>query len=145
MASVSWGAHPDIMLMLYKGLVRSILEYGCLAFDRMADNYMLKLERIQYRCLRIALGLMQSTHVQTVEIIAGVEPLRLRYSMLNQKYLTKVVSSAIHPLKQKLSELHSMGSPKIIREFSIISSLNINPQEGQFITITWMHFCTLPL
>jgi hypothetical protein len=94
----------------------------------LADNHMLKLERILYRCLRIALGLMQSTHVQTVEIIAGAEPLRLRYSMLNQRFLTKVLSSASHPLRKKLSELHSMGSPKIIREFSIISSLNINPR-----------------
>jgi hypothetical protein len=114
MASVSWRAHPDIMSMLYKSLVRSILEYGCLAFDRMAENHMLKLERIQYQCLRIALGIMQSTHVQTVEIIAGVEPLRLRYSMLNQWFLTNVLSSASHPLKQKLSELQLMGSPKII-------------------------------
>jgi hypothetical protein len=54
-----------------------LLEYGCLAFNRMAEVHMIKLERIQYRCLRIALGLMLSTHVQAVEVIAGVEPLRL--------------------------------------------------------------------
>jgi hypothetical protein len=59
---------------------------------------------------------MQSTHVQTVEIIAGVEPLRLRYSMLNQRFLTKVLSSVSHPLKQKLSELQLI--------------LNINPRRS---------------
>jgi hypothetical protein len=32
--------------MLYKGLIRSVLEYGCIAFDRMAGTNMLKLERI---------------------------------------------------------------------------------------------------
>ncbi len=90
MAGVSWGAHPDTMLVLYKGLIRSVLDYGCIAFDRAADTHLLKLERIQYRSLRIALGLMQSTHVQTVEVIAGVEPLRLRISMLNQWFLTAV-------------------------------------------------------
>jgi hypothetical protein len=37
----------------------SVLEYDCIAFDRMAAMHMLKLERIQYRCLRITLGLMQ--------------------------------------------------------------------------------------
>jgi hypothetical protein len=39
-------------------LIWSILENGCIAFDR---------------CLKFALGPMRSTHVQTVEVIAGVE------------------------------------------------------------------------
>jgi hypothetical protein len=37
---VSWGPHPDVMLILYKGLIRSVLEYGCIAFDRMAGTHM---------------------------------------------------------------------------------------------------------
>jgi hypothetical protein len=52
-------------------------EYGCIAFDRMAATHMLKLRRIQYRCLRIALGLMQFTHVQTIGVIGEVPPLML--------------------------------------------------------------------
>jgi hypothetical protein len=53
---------------------------------------MLKLEHIiQYRCLRIALDLMQSTQVETLEVIAAVEPLRMLFSMLNQRYLTKAL------------------------------------------------------
>jgi hypothetical protein len=38
-----------LLLILYKGLIRSVLENGCIAFDRMAATHMLKLERIQYR------------------------------------------------------------------------------------------------
>jgi hypothetical protein len=55
MAGVSWGAHPDVMLIFYRGLIRSVLEYDCISFDRMAATHMLKLERIQYRCFRVAL------------------------------------------------------------------------------------------
>jgi hypothetical protein len=40
------GAHPDVMLILYKCLICSVLEYGCIAFDRMAGTHMLKLERV---------------------------------------------------------------------------------------------------
>jgi hypothetical protein len=54
------GYHPDVMLI-------SVLEYGCIVFDRMAGTHMLKLKKVQYRCLRIALGLMQSNHVQTLD------------------------------------------------------------------------------
>jgi hypothetical protein len=37
------------MLILYKGLIRSVLEYGCIAFDRMAGTHMLKLEKDRSR------------------------------------------------------------------------------------------------
>jgi ribonuclease HI len=132
MAGVSWGAHPDTMIVLYKGLIRSVLEYGCVAFDRASKNHILKLERIQYRCLRIALGLMQSTHVQTVEIIANIVPLTLRFSMLNQRFLTNVFSKEAHPLKSKLHTLHQLQSPKIIREYEIVSSFDLHPTPSVF-------------
>jgi hypothetical protein len=61
-----------MMLILYKGLIRSVSEYEYIVFDRFATTHILKLEKIQYRCLRMALGLMQSTHVQTLEVIDGV-------------------------------------------------------------------------
>jgi hypothetical protein len=77
--SMSWGAHPDMMFILYLELIRSVLKYGCIAFDQLAATHMLKLERIQYRCLRIALGLMQSTHIQMLEVIGGVPTLRLPF------------------------------------------------------------------
>jgi hypothetical protein len=56
MAGVSWETHLDVMLILYRGLIRSILEYSCIACYRMAATHILKLKRIQYRCLRIVLG-----------------------------------------------------------------------------------------
>jgi hypothetical protein len=127
MAGVSWGAHPDVMLILYKGLIRSVLEYGCVAFDRMAGTHILKLERVQYRCLRIALGLMQSTHVQTLEVIGGVPPLRMRFSMLNHRYLISAFSTAGHPLRQELTALSVLNSPKIIKEFSVVEGYNLEP------------------
>jgi hypothetical protein len=43
----------------------------------------LNIESIHHESLRIALGLMQSTQVQTLEVIVGVPPLWLRFLMLN--------------------------------------------------------------
>jgi hypothetical protein len=92
------GTHQDVILIIYKGLIRSVLEYGCIAFDRMAGTHILEPERVQYHCLGIPLGLMQSTHVQTLQVIGGVPPLRMRFSMLNHGYLISAVSTAAHPL-----------------------------------------------
>jgi hypothetical protein len=78
---------------------------------------MLKLERIQFRCLRIALVLMQSTDVQTLEVIGGVPPLRLRFSMLNHKYLISTFSTGGHPLRRLVAVLSRLNSTKVVREF----------------------------
>jgi hypothetical protein len=79
-AGTAWGSHPDNMLILYKGLVRSVLEYGYVCFSEMAVTHFKKLERVQWRALRISLGLMQWTHTGTVEVLNGVPPLDLRFS-----------------------------------------------------------------
>jgi hypothetical protein len=54
---VWWSAHPRCMIMLYRGLVRSVLEYGSVCYSRMARNHMLRLERVYYQGIRITLGL----------------------------------------------------------------------------------------
>jgi hypothetical protein len=40
--------HPDVMLILYRGLIRPVLEYGCYAQVEVGKDSI---------CLRIALGL----------------------------------------------------------------------------------------
>jgi ribonuclease HI len=129
-AGTSWGSHPDVLLLLYKGLVRSVLEYGCFCFAEMAETHIKKLERIQWRGLRIALGLMQSTHTGTVEILSGIEPLDLRFSYLNSKLLVNAFSKSGHPLKQKLEKLSDLASRKLPRDFPTVSSLGVTLTES---------------
>jgi ribonuclease HI len=126
----SWGAHPDSMLILYKSLVRSVLEYGSFCFAEMAETHALKLKRIQWRGLRIALGLMQSTHTDTVEMLCGVVPLDLRFSYLNSKFLILTFSKINHPLKSKLKQLADLGSRKLTRDFATVDSLEVNLSES---------------
>jgi hypothetical protein len=57
-ACVSCGAHPFCLILLYRELIGSVLEYGSVCFTNMIKTHMLCLERVQYRALWIALGLM---------------------------------------------------------------------------------------
>jgi hypothetical protein len=77
-AGTWWGAHARYMLLLYKGLVGSILDYASVCYSRMARTHFLKLERLQYRSLSIALGLMQSTPNKSLGVLSGVSPLAER-------------------------------------------------------------------
>jgi hypothetical protein len=40
-----------VQILLYKGLIGSVLEYGSVCFTNMAKTHMLGLERVQYRAL----------------------------------------------------------------------------------------------
>jgi hypothetical protein len=78
-AGISLGSHPDSLLILLKGLVRSVLLYGCVYFAEMAETHLKKLERVQWRGQRFSLALMQSTHMGKVEALSGVPLLDLRF------------------------------------------------------------------
>jgi hypothetical protein len=86
---------------------------------------MLKLERIQYRCLWIALGLMQSTHVQTLEVIDGLPPLKLRFSMLNHKCLISTFSTGGYPLRRLLVVLSRLKT--MVLECDMVGDYDLEP------------------
>jgi hypothetical protein len=77
--------------------------------------------------LRIVLGLMQSTHVQTLQVIGGVPPMRLRFSMLNHKYLISAFLTGGHPQKRLLAVLLRLNSTKKVREFEIVGDYDSEP------------------
>jgi hypothetical protein len=82
-AAVSWGAHPSCLILLYKGLIGSVLEYGSVCFTNVARTHMLGLERFQYRVLRIVLGLMGSSPKNCLDDLRGILPLAERFAYLN--------------------------------------------------------------
>jgi len=47
-----WGASKKTLLILYRSLIRSILDYGDIALDSMSDHNKRKLDSIQARALR---------------------------------------------------------------------------------------------
>jgi hypothetical protein len=79
----SWGAHPACLLVLYKSTVRSVIEFDGVCFSGM--------ERIQWRAGRICFGLMRSTHVLSVEILAGSPLIRQSLSFLNERFLVSAL------------------------------------------------------
>lgn len=111
-----WGAHPEDLLRLYQTTILSVLEYGSFCFRSAAKTHLIKLERIQYRCLRIALGCMQSTHTKSLEVLAGVVPLQDRFAELSYRFLIR-------------SEIRN---PLVIENFEKL--LEYNPQT-RFMTI----------
>jgi hypothetical protein len=70
---------------------------------------MLRMERVQYRGIRIALGLMCSTPKNSLGILSDITPLAERFVYLNFKYLVAVFYRLEHPLKKRLKTLRELG------------------------------------
>jgi len=55
------GCKQKILLVIYRGLIRSILDYGAIAFDSMNNTNKQKLDSIQAQALRIVCGAARGT------------------------------------------------------------------------------------
>jgi len=59
-----WGAHSSLLLLLYRSIYRSSLEYGAHIFNSFSNQGLwLQIQRVQYRIIHTALGLRQSTPI----------------------------------------------------------------------------------
>ncbi|XP_055597805.1 uncharacterized protein LOC129755617 isoform X3 [Uranotaenia lowii] len=122
-----WGAHPEDLLKLYRTTILSVMEYGSFCFQSAAKTHLIKLERIQYRCLRIALGCMPSTHNMSLEVLAGILPLKDRYNLLSLRFLIRceVMNPLVIVNFERLLEqnLHT----RFMSIYHVLMSMQVNP------------------
>lgn len=90
-SGTKWGASKQILVILYKGLIRSILDYGSMVYDSANTNLLSKLDVIQNRCLRLCCGALRQTRVSLLEVECGVPPLFLQRKILLLKYIARSV------------------------------------------------------
>jgi hypothetical protein len=93
----------------------------------MSDCHLRRLERIQWKSGRICICLMRSTHVLSVEVLAGLPAIRQRLSFLNEKFLVSALVKSNDLLMVKLKELHRIWNKsnclpewQIVRESRIV-------------------------
>ena len=85
----SWGASKHILVILYKALIRSVIDYGSIVYDSAHPNALKKLDVIQNRCLRLCCGAMCATPISYLENECGVPPLCIHRKHLQLKYIVR--------------------------------------------------------
>ena len=61
-----WEADQKTLLCLYRALVRSKLDYGCIVYGAASNNILNKLDPIHHQGLRIALGAFRTSSVTSL-------------------------------------------------------------------------------
>ena len=89
LAHTSWGADQETLLHLYRSLIRSKLDYGCIVYGSSCGSYLRMLDPIQNRALRLCLGAYRILpHPVCVE--ANEPPLYFRQKKLSLQYCLKL-------------------------------------------------------
>ena len=96
-AHTDWGAYKSTLLKLYKSLVRSKLDYGCFIYGSARKSYLRCLDSIHHLGLRLALGALRTSPVESLYVEANEAPLSLRREKLALQYYTKLQSCPSNP------------------------------------------------
>lgn len=92
-AGLKWGSHPSTLLSVYKGWIRSMLDYGWIAFVDVYRDAARILDGIQFRILRIVLSLFVTTPTNVILHLTGEMPLHIRRRFLTDRKVVKLLDA----------------------------------------------------
>ena len=85
------------MLRLYRSLVRSKLDYGCIVYGSARKSYLQILDPIHNQGLRLCLGAIGTSPVEGLYVDAHELCLGARHAKLSLQYAFKIKSLPKHP------------------------------------------------
>ena len=97
-SSSAWGADRTTLLMLYKSLIRSRLDYGCVIYGSARPSYLSRLDPIKNQALRSCLGAFRTSPIASLEVESGEPSLTARRARQSILYVTKTKSHCNNPV-----------------------------------------------
>ena len=96
-AHTDWGADKSTSLKLFKSLVLLKLDYGCFIYGSVRKSYLRCLDSIHHLGLRLELGALRTSPVESLYVEANEAPLSLRREKLALQYYAKLQSCSSNP------------------------------------------------
>ena len=90
LSCTEWGADRTTLLKLYRSLVRSKLDYGCIVYGSPSKTELAKLDPVHNQGLRLSLGAFSSSPVESLYVEAHEPPLEIRRDKLAIQYVLKL-------------------------------------------------------
>ena len=90
LSRTEWGADQTTLLKLYRSLVRSKLDYGCLVYGSASKTALAKLDPVHNQGLRLSLGAFRSSPVESLYVETHEPPLEIRREKLALQYILKL-------------------------------------------------------
>ena len=122
-----WGADKSVLLNLYRSLIRSKLDYGCIVYGSARPSYLKMLNTIHHQGLRLALGAFRTSPIESLYVEAGELPLEQRRIKLSLQYITKRKATPSNPAYNCV--FHPEYEQKYTRNTKSIAPLGIRMKE----------------
>ena len=84
-------------MKLYRSLVRSKLNYGCIVYGSASKTALAKLDPVHNQGLRLSLGAFRSSPVESLYVEAHEPPLEIRRDKLALQYVLKLKTNPENP------------------------------------------------
>ena len=97
LSRTEWGADLTTLLKLYRCLVRSKLDYGCIVYGSVSITALAKLYPVHNQGLRLSLGAFCSLPVESLYVEAHEPTLEIRREKLALQYTIKLKANPVNP------------------------------------------------
>ena len=94
---LKWGGDRDTLLMLYRTIVPSKLDYGCIVYGAASNTNLRQLDSIHNAGLRLAPGAFCTSPVSSMDTEANKAPLEERRLKLSMNYYLKTRACTDNP------------------------------------------------
>lgn len=135
LSHLSWGADRETLLLIYKSLIRSRIDYGSVIYSSARKSRLKILDTIQCTGIRLAIGAFRTSPLDALCCEAGISPLKLRRSKMMLNYAVSKRSQPRHPnyisftneqLTDEYKDRPSVTRPLCIRVQEVCESLDIS-------------------
>jgi ribonuclease HI len=96
-----WGLGRDQLLMIYRGLIRTRIDYAAPVFNHIKQSVKAKLVSIEYKALRVVTGAIIGTPLTSMQVLIGEKPLELRWNQLTALCYAKRKALGLNQMYQR--------------------------------------------
>lgn len=90
LSKLSWGADREMLLMIYRSLIRSKIDYGCMVYQTATKANIAIIDPVHNAALRLCTGAFRSSPRVSLYAESGEPPLYLRRVQLSLQYLVRL-------------------------------------------------------
>ena len=89
-ARTSYGADRATLLLLYRSLIRSKLDYACIIYNSACASHKRILDTVHHTALRVVTGAFRTSPISSILADAHEPPLSRRRDLLSMRYACKL-------------------------------------------------------
>ena len=92
-----YGADRSTLMLLYRSIIRSKLDYACFVYDSASEASKRTLDTVHHHSLRVVTGAFRTSPTTSLLAEADEPPLQLRRQILGMRYALKLRQFPDHP------------------------------------------------